>query len=131
MCLSRLAQLQHEHAGLDPCGACVRIDLDPAHALGLDQDRVVERAQGDRAVPGSLAGDLELVLGGEPDHLGDVLSALDECDGARPLVGDEVPGGSGLIPVVLARGGEAAADRQFGEVTHSRVSFELSSASKG
>ena len=55
----------------------------PAHPLGLDQDRAVERAQRGGAVAGSLAGDPEPVLGGEADRLGDVLGALDEGDRAR------------------------------------------------
>ena len=54
MGLSGFAQLEYERAGLDPCRARVRIDLDPAHALGLDQDRPVERRQPEGAVAGAL-----------------------------------------------------------------------------
>ncbi len=113
------AELGDEDAGLDPGGLRLGVDLDPAHALGLDQDRPFERArQAEGAVPGPLAGDAQVVLGGEADRLGDVVGALDEGDRLGALVGGEVPGEARLVPVGIARGGNAAGDRQPGEVTH-------------
>ncbi len=113
-----LAQLEHEHAGLDPRRLRIGVDLDAAHALGLEQDRAVERRQRRGAVAGALGGDLEAVLGGEADGGGDVVGALGEDDAVRPLVGDEVPGGSRLVPVGVVGGGDTAGDRQPGEVGH-------------
>ncbi len=69
-------------------------------------------------MPGALAGDAQVVLGGEADRLGDVVGALDEGDRLGALVGGEVPGEAHLVPVGIARGGDAAGDRQPGEVTH-------------
>ncbi len=112
----RLGELQGEHACLDPRRAGLGVDLDPAHPLGLEQDRSLERRQGRGAVAGALAGDLEAVLGGEADGRGDVLGALDEGDGDRPLVGGEVPGQPRLVPVGVGGGGDPADDRQPGEV---------------
>ena len=40
-----LAQLGDEDAGLDPGRLRLGVDLDPAHALGLEQDRALERRQ--------------------------------------------------------------------------------------
>ncbi len=74
--------------------------------------------EGDGAVAGPLAGDAQPVLGGEADGSGDVVAALDEGDGARALVGDEVPGRSRLVPVGVVGSGEAAGDRQPAEVGH-------------
>ena len=102
----RLAELEREDAGLDPGRLRVGVDLDPAHALGLDQDRAVERRQAGGAVAGALAGDLEAVGGGEGDRLGDVVGALGEGDRLGPLVGGEVPGEPRLVPVGVARGGD-------------------------
>ena len=67
---------------------------------------------------GPLAGHLEFVLGGEADRPGDVVGALGEDDGLRALVGGQVPGQARLVPIGIARGGNAAGDRQPGEVTH-------------
>src|SRR6185295_1380783 len=84
-----------------------------------DQDRPLERArQAEGAVSGPLAGDPQVVLGGEADRRGDVFGALYKGDRLGALVGGEVPGEAHLIPVWVARGGNAAGDRQPGEVTH-------------
>ena len=91
--LRRGADLERQHPGLDPCPPIRGADLDPAHPLCLDHDRVVERTHRRRAVPGRLAEDLELVVGREPDRRGDVLGALDEGDRARVRVG-----GAGSTP---------------------------------
>jgi hypothetical protein len=114
----RFGKLQGKHAGLDPCRASVGVDLDAAHALGLEQDRPVERGQRRGAVAGALGGDLEVVAGGEADGGGDVLGALGDDDGNRLLVGGQVPGESRLIPVGVVGGGDPAGDSQPGEVGH-------------
>ena len=69
-------------------------------------------------MPGALAGDSQVVLGGEADNRGDVLAALDKGDRLGPLVGDQVPGEARLVPVGVARGGDATGDGQSGEVAH-------------
>ena len=68
---------------------------------------------GGGAVAGALAGDPEPVGGGEADRRGDVVGALDEGDRAGLLVGGEVPGQARLVPVGVARGGDAAGDLQL------------------
>jgi hypothetical protein len=63
------AELLGEDPGLDPRRARVGVDLDLAHPLGLDQDRVVERGEGERSVAGALCRHLQVAVGGKPDHL--------------------------------------------------------------
>ena len=75
-------------------------------------------ASADGAVPGPLAGHLEVVLRGEANRLGDVIGALDEGDCLGSLVGSQVPSCAGLVPVGVARGCDAAGDGQPGEITH-------------
>jgi hypothetical protein len=106
------------HTRLDAGGPRLGVDVDSAHALGLDQDRVLQRLQGNRAVAGALAGDAEVVRGGEAHGLGDVLGALGEGDAARVLVGGEVPGGARLVPVGVGGCSDAARDREAGEFAH-------------
>jgi hypothetical protein len=48
---SRLDELDRADACLDPCDPRLRVDLDPAHALGLDEDGVVERPDGAASWP--------------------------------------------------------------------------------
>jgi hypothetical protein len=120
-----LAQLHREDARLHPGGLRPGVDLDSAHALGLDQDRPLERpggAQGGGAVPGALAGDPQAVLGGEADDRGDVLPALDEGDRLGSLVGDQVPGEARLVPVGVAWRCDTAGNGQSGEIAHVGVS---------
>lgn len=75
------------------------------------------RAAG-RAGPGALAGDVQIVLAGEADHMGDALGAFDEGYGAGMLVGGEVPGGSRVVPIGVNRRRDAPADGQLSEVAH-------------
>jgi hypothetical protein len=119
------AQLEHQRAGGDPGSLCLRIHLDAPHPLGLDQDRALERAQGDGAVAGPLAGDPQVVVSGKADGLGHVVGALDEGDSLGVLVGGEVPGHPRLVPVGVIRGGDAAGDRQPAEVSHQGCSFAV------
>ncbi len=115
-----LAQLEHQHARLDPRRLSIGIDLDAAHPLGLDQDRPVEWRQRRGAVAGALGGDPQTVLGGEADRRGDVAGALGEGHGVGSLIGGKVPGRARLVPVGVVGGGDAAGDRQPGEVGHLR-----------
>ena len=104
MLLGGAAQLGDEDACLDPRGLRLGVDLDAAHPLGLDQDRSLERArQAEGAVPGPLAGDLEVVLRREANRLGDVVGALGEGDRLGSLVGGQVPSLACLVPVGIAR----------------------------
>jgi hypothetical protein len=116
----RLAQLDALHAGFDPRRAGLGVDLDLPHALGLEQDRPLQRRQRGGAVAGALRGDPELVLDGEADGRGDVRAALGEDDGCGPLVGGKVPGGASLVPVGVGGGCDPAGYRQPGEVGHQR-----------
>jgi hypothetical protein len=49
-----LDNLEPNRSRLDPGCRTSRIDRDPAHPLGLEQDRVLERAERSRAVAGAL-----------------------------------------------------------------------------
>ena len=119
MGLGGAAQLGDEDAGLDPGGLRLGVDLDPAHALGLEQDRALERAgEAKGSVPGPLAGHLQIVLRREANRLCDVVGALGKGNRLGSLVCREVPGLARLVPVGIARGCDAAGDRQPGEVTH-------------
>ena len=118
MAVCCLAQLERQRPGFNARGLGIRIDLDASHALGLDQDRVVKRAERDRPVPGALPGDPEAVLTREADDFRDVICALCERDRARALVGGEIPGLAGLIPVGVGRRHHAARDGELAEVAH-------------
>ena len=48
---------------------------------------------------GPLAGEVEAVLGGEPGHGRDIVGVLDDRHRRGALVGVEVPGHAGLVPV--------------------------------
>jgi hypothetical protein len=73
------------------------VDRDAAQARRLDEDRIVEGAQGGRAVPGSLRRDAEAAGTGEADDLDDVVGRVDERDRERALVDGEVQGLPGLV----------------------------------
>src|SRR5262249_43039097 len=74
-CVRRAGDPLGHDPRLDAGGALT--DLDLAHPLGLDQDRVVDRAQGDGPVTGPLPRHLEAVVAGDLDALDDVVGALD------------------------------------------------------
>jgi hypothetical protein len=111
--LSRLAQLDAFHTGFDPGRSGVGIDLDPAHARGLDQQRVVEWTERRRPVPGALSGDPQALVGREADRRRDVVGSRDERDRDGVLVGDQVPGVPGIVPVGVFRGDDPAVDREL------------------
>jgi hypothetical protein len=68
--LGRAGQLHRPYPGLDSGGPGLAIDLDLAHALGLDHDRVPDRTDGSSTVPSRLAEDPEVMRGGIPEHGG-------------------------------------------------------------
>jgi hypothetical protein len=97
-------ELRGPHPGLDPRRLGAGIHVDRSHPLGLDQDRVVERAEGRRAVSRALRGHLQAAVTTEADDLGHVVGALDEGDRPRLEVGDEVLAPAHLVPVGIAGG---------------------------
>jgi hypothetical protein len=103
-------------AGADP--RPLALDDDVAHPLGLDQDRALEGAQGDRPVPRPLPGDLEARVAGEAEDLGDVVGALDEGDPRRLLIGRQVPRLPRLVPVGVGRRRQAPANREVRQFRH-------------
>ena len=110
------AQVHRQDPGADPGGAPLRVDLDPAQALGLDHDRALERAHRHGAVAGPLAEQLEVVVAGEADHGGDVGGALDEGDRLRVRVGGQVPRLAGLVPVRVLGGRDPSVDAELAEI---------------
>ena len=109
-------ELLGEDPGLDP--RPLPVDLHTAHPLCLDQDLALERPERGRPVPGALRRDFEVVLIRERDGLRDVVGALDERDRLRVLIGDQVPGGAGLVPIRVIGHGDAPRDREPCEIRH-------------
>ncbi len=85
-------------AGADPGDALRRIDGDVAHALGLDQQAVAERAVGGGVVAGALDADPQARLAGERDGGLDVGGIGRDGDRGGMLVDGEVPGEASLVP---------------------------------
>ncbi len=108
----RLRNIGGPRPGLDASAAI--LDLDAAHALGLDQDHVVERSERHGAVSGSLRRHPQPVVAREADHLRDVIRALHEGDRGGPLIGGQVPSLTRLVPVRVVAGRYPPADREFG-----------------
>src|SRR5581483_6416996 len=94
----RLDDVRPDRAGLHADTASRSVDLDPAHALGLDEDRVFERTDRAGAVTGSLRRNPQAVDAREVDDRDDVVGRLDQGDGERALVDGEVPGAACLVP---------------------------------
>jgi hypothetical protein len=78
--------------GLDAGIATVGIDLHDTHAVGPDQDRVLQRGQHACRMPGALRGHAKAPVAGEVHHGHDVGHRLGLGDGGRLLVYGEVPG---------------------------------------
>jgi len=114
------AELFPHHAGLDPGGARRAVDLDALHLRRPDQDRLLERLERRRSVPGALRIHLHAALGSEPEHGGGVVCALGERDGRRLLIGGQVPSLASVVPVGVGRGRHTAGDRELGDVRHRR-----------
>ena len=79
-------------------------------AVGLQQDRVLERAQRGRVVAGALRGDPQALGGGEAHDRGDFLGAARVDDRRRPLVDGEVEAGAGGVVAGVAGDVDVAAD---------------------
>ena len=107
-----LGQRAGLHAGLVP------LDVDAAHALGLDQDHVVELRERHRSVAGPLGRHPQIILPREADDLRNVVRALHEGDRGRLLVGCQIPCLARLVPVRVAWGRHPSADRERAEVRH-------------
>jgi hypothetical protein len=80
------------------------LNLDAAHALGLDQDHVGQRSERHGAVSGALRRDPQPVVAREADHLRDVVGALHEGDRGGALIGGQVPSATRLVPVRIVGG---------------------------
>ena len=105
-----LGDLEPERAGLHPRRLRHDVDLDAAHALRGDQDRVLERRDRRGVVARALRRDLE--PGGprvahDRQHVGGVGGERDE---RGALVDGEVPGAPRQVPLGLVGGDDLAAD---------------------
>ena len=78
-------------------------------------------AEGDCAVAGALARDLQVVPAGEGHHLGDVVGALREGHRNGVLIRREVPSRPGRVPIGIARGRYASCNRELVESIHRAV----------
>ncbi len=106
----RLDDVGPDRARLNVGAATGRVDMDVAHALDLDEDRVLEAGHGSGAVAGALRRDPLSVDVGEVDDRDDVLGRLDERDGERALVNSEVPRPAGGVPAGVAGHDDLAGD---------------------
>ena len=95
--------LAPERAGPDAGPFGPRVDLDAAHARGLDEDRPLKRPHRRGAVARSLRREPQSARAGELDHRGDVLRGLGEDDRDRTLVDGEVPRLPCGVPAAVAR----------------------------
>ena len=98
-------------AGLHAGGARARVDGHRREPARAEQDGVGEIAERGRAVAGRLRGDAQPVRGGEADRGGEVGGCRGAHDGRRMLVGDQVPGLAGGVPVGSAGFDDVAGDR--------------------
>jgi hypothetical protein len=87
-----------------------RIDPHPAHALGGEQDRALERAHRRRPVARALGRHAQTLLAGEVHDGGDVGVRQRERHRGRPLIDGEVPRAPRLVPAVVVRPVDLAAE---------------------
>ena len=99
-------------ARLDPRDLLRGVDLHAAHPLELDEQDVVVPALGPGAVAGALRGDAQIVVARELDGRDHVGRRLGDHDDRGPLVGREVPGRTGLVPVCVCGSGDVADEPQ-------------------
>ena len=97
------ADLFPDDAGLGAGDLRLGVDLEAAHARGLDEDGVLEAVEGVGKVPGALRGHVEAAVAGVLDDGDDVGRGLGVDDRGRALVGRKVPGPAGLVPVGIGR----------------------------
>ena len=86
-----------EDAGLHARDAVHRIDLDAAHPLGLEQDRVLERAERAGIVARALRRDSLVELAREQNSRCDILRRLRKHDRHGSSVDRQVPGSSRFV----------------------------------
>jgi hypothetical protein len=98
----RLGDLEPQGAGLDPGDLRGGIDLDAAHLLCREEDRVVERRDRRGVVAGALGRDAEAVAPREGEDRHDVVGGRGQRDVGGPLVDREVPGAAREVPLRLA-----------------------------
>lgn len=110
MRLRGLDQLDHPHAGLDVRGPALGVDLDPAHPGGLEEHRVLQRAERVGVVAGALGGDAQAVVAGEGDPRDDVVGGLGQHDRGGAVVDREDEAGAGLRVAGVAGGEGRAGD---------------------
>ena len=112
-----------ERAGLDAGRSGGDVDRDPAHPLGLEQDRVRGPVDGARVVPAGVERDPLPVLGGEAHDRRDVLRGRRVRDGDRPLVDGQVPRLARGVPALVAGKDDLALEpgAELGEVAGRHV----------
>jgi hypothetical protein len=103
-----LGDLDPERAGGDAGDASLGVDLDPAHLLRLDEDRVRQRVEGAGVVARALRGHAQAALVGEVDDRDHVVGRVRDRDGRGTLVDGDVPGLARLVPVDVAGSRDAA-----------------------
>jgi hypothetical protein len=107
----RLGHLDPQRPGRDARDLRLDVDLDAAHALRGDQDRVLERRQGDAVVARALRGDLQAGAAGVGDDVDDVGGVDGEGDERGALVGQEGPGAAGEVVLGVAGQDDVAGER--------------------
>jgi hypothetical protein len=95
-----------KHSRFAASGTCDRVDLDLSHALGLEEDRALERPDRRRVVTGALDRDPKTFAAREFDDRDDVFDGLGVRHGAGSLVDGEIPRPTRLIPLRITRNDE-------------------------
>ena len=88
-----------ENACLGAGRARLGVDLEAAQARGLHEDGVVEGTEGVGEMAGALRRQAEAPVAGKADHRDDVVDRLGIDNGSGSLVGRQVPGAAGLVPL--------------------------------
>ena len=96
--------------GRHRCGASLSIDADVRHSARAQQDRSTELAEPDRRMTEALRRDAEPGGGGEAHRSGHVVGVRRLHHKRGALVGEKVPGLSGLVPPPVLGGNDAALD---------------------
>jgi hypothetical protein len=84
-------------AGLDAGDTALRVDLDAAHLMGLDEQGVAEVAERRSVVAGALRGDAQALTLGVEDGGDDLLGIAGHGDSGGALIDREVPGWTHLV----------------------------------
>ena len=92
-----------ERSRLDARPTRGRVDLDAAHPLRLQEQRVPAPVDRARVVAAGIEGDAKAVLGGKADGGHDIVGRLGVDDGDRPLVDREIPRLPRGVPGFVAR----------------------------